>query len=55
MRWCDWEESGHRRLLTRMCRTFFRYKDDGTVEVHRWINDVQWNCFSRYSNSVQRR
>ena len=23
----------------------FRYKDDGTVEVHRCINDVQWNAF----------
>ena len=23
----------------------FRYKDDGTVEVHRWISDAQWNCF----------
>ena len=22
-----------------------RYKDDGTVEVHRWINDVEWNDF----------
>ena len=21
------------------------YKDDGTVQVHRWINDVQWNAF----------
>ena len=23
----------------------FRYKDDGTVEVHRWINDVHLNAF----------
>ena len=23
----------------------FRYKDDGTGEVHRWINDVQSNFF----------
>ena len=22
----------------------FRYKDDGTVEVRRWINNVQWNA-----------
>ena len=22
---------------------FFRYKDDGTIEVHRWISDIQWN------------
>ena len=22
----------------------FRYNDDGTVEVHRWINDVRWNA-----------
>ena len=24
----------------------FRYKDDGTVEVHGWISDVLWNFFS---------
>ena len=23
----------------------FRYGDDGTEEVHRWVNDVQWNAF----------
>ena len=23
----------------------FRYKDDGTVWVHRWINAFQWNSF----------
>ena len=23
----------------------FRYKDDGTDLVHRWISDVQWNYF----------
>ena len=23
----------------------FRYGDDETVEVHRWVNDVQWNAF----------
>ena len=22
-----------------------RNRDDGAVEVHRWINDVQWNAF----------
>ena len=32
----------------------FRCKDGGTVEVHRWINDVQWNAF-RGIASVQRR
>ena len=26
-------------------QTRFRCKDDRMVEVHRWINDVQWNVF----------
>ena len=22
-----------------------RYRDDGTVEVQKWISDIQWNIF----------
>ena len=32
----------------------FRYKGDGTVEVHRWVNDVQWYCIWKFYKSAQR-
>ena len=28
----------------------FRYKDDGAVEVHKWVSDVQWNFFRGPTN-----
>ena len=28
-----------------MCRTCSSTKTTGQLEVHRWINDVQWNFF----------
>ena len=37
-RWCSLRaDRGHAGA--------FRYKDDGTFEVHNWISNVQWNCF----------
>ena len=32
-----------------------RFEDDGSVEVHNWISDVQWVCLPWIGQSVQRR
>ena len=39
--------------LSKDMQELLRYRDDGTLEVHKWISDVQWNDFQGLA-SVQR-
>ena len=36
-------------------QNLFRYRDDGTTAVHKWITDVLYDVFKRHGESVQRR
>ena len=36
--------------LSEDVKELFRYKDDGPVEVRKWISDVQWKCFHGVAN-----
>ena len=36
--------------LSEDVKELFRYKDDGTVEVRKWMSDVRWNYFHGVAN-----
>ena len=36
-----------------MCKTLFRCKEDGTVEVHTWITEIPYDASGGIIRSVQ--